>query len=212
VIKNNTFWIALFPLQNAYTLYGVIQPYHIFEPRYRSMIADALEEGQRISVVPPQNADLQFENLCCVAGLPRVLQKYDDGRMDIILPGEERFKIRRVDRSRSYLRAEVEPLSFNLWSPLEEKEAQFELGILKNYLNQWAAVHLAEPNQRQAFTSLFNESSVLLGYSCLFLLAEPSLKTAFLKAQSQQEQLQILLENLGPKEIDLGPILGRLKF
>ena len=84
-------------------------PLHIFEPRYREMvkvcIADELAFG--IAYVSEE----ALAEVGCTARIRRVLRRYDDGRLDIVAVGEERFRVVSVHRDRPYLTAEVAPVA-----------------------------------------------------------------------------------------------------
>ena len=96
--------LALFPLE-VVLFPGAPLPLHIFEPRYKEMIADLLESNERFGVV--RSRDGGIEPVGCSAELVAVAKRYDDGRMDIVTEGRERFEIMQVNSEKSYLRAEV---------------------------------------------------------------------------------------------------------
>src|SRR5436190_14980354 len=83
----------LFPLPNLVFFPQVVQPLHIFEPRYRQMTADALEGDRLIALVLPKpgyEAD-QSESppVHPVACLGKIIadQKLEDGRYNLLLRG-----------------------------------------------------------------------------------------------------------------------------
>ncbi len=80
--------VSVFPLYNSISLKKIPLPYHIFESKYVQMVNDSFLTSQRIAVLPPRGSDLK--NRICVAGVPMLLQKYDDGRMDIVITGVEK--------------------------------------------------------------------------------------------------------------------------
>src|SRR5436309_1935808 len=81
-------------------------PLHIFEDRYREMVAECLEHKQAFGVVRSKENEGVAE-IGCTAEIVEVSKRYPDGRMDIITRGRERFEIMRVDQERAFLRAEV---------------------------------------------------------------------------------------------------------
>jgi Lon protease-like protein len=80
-------------------------PLHIFEPRYREMIADCLARNQLFGVVRMKEEGVA--SVGCTAEILSVAKKYEDGRMDILTQGRRRFEILEVNQERSYLRAEI---------------------------------------------------------------------------------------------------------
>lgn len=89
----------LFPLPNLVFFPQVMQPLHIFEPRYRQMTADALDSDRLIALVLPRPGwDKDYAGspaIHSVACLGRILaeQKLDDGRFNILLRGTARLRI-----------------------------------------------------------------------------------------------------------------------
>ena len=108
--------IPIFPLQDVMLFPNASRPLHIFEPRYREMVADALE-GDRIIGMVMLHAGYEDEyagnppiyDIGC-AGVITNVQRLEDGRYNIVLSGLVRFRITREDQSRSYRVAEIEPL------------------------------------------------------------------------------------------------------
>jgi Lon protease-like protein len=80
-------------------------PLHIFEPRYKEMIAECLEQKKPFGVVRASSDGVA--DVGCTAEIMSVTKKYDDGRMDIITRGVERFEVIEVNQDRSFLQAEI---------------------------------------------------------------------------------------------------------
>jgi ATP-dependent Lon protease len=97
--------LPLFPL--GLVLYpGESVPLHIFEERYRDLVRHCLETSDPFGIVWIEEDELA--RVGCTARVDRVLQRYEDGRLDIIAVGEERFRIEEVRQERLYLTAQVE--------------------------------------------------------------------------------------------------------
>ena len=107
--------IPIFPLPNVVLFPSVFLPLHIFEPRYRQMLADALSGDRIIGMVLLKNErDLVEEpppvyDIGC-AGLISHAEPLPDGRSNIILRGIERFRIVVEVGGRPYRRAQVASL------------------------------------------------------------------------------------------------------
>lgn len=97
--------IPLFPL-DVVLFPGAALPLHIFEERYKEMVAGCLARQEPFGVVRAQSEGLAV--IGCTASIVTVLQRYSDGRMDILCEGGERFEIELLDNSRAYLQAEVD--------------------------------------------------------------------------------------------------------
>ena len=98
-------WLPLFPLQ-VVLLPDAELPLHIFEDRYKEMIAEVLRDKIEFGVVLANERGIV--NTGCTAMIERVLREYPDGRLDILTVGRRRFEIERVNEERSFLRGEVD--------------------------------------------------------------------------------------------------------
>jgi Lon protease-like protein len=96
--------LPIFPLELV-LLPGVPLPLHIFEPRYKEMIAECLEQKKPFGVVRASSEGVA--DIGCTAEIMSVTKKYDDGRMDILARGVERFEVIEVNEDRSFLQAEI---------------------------------------------------------------------------------------------------------
>jgi Lon protease-like protein len=97
--------IPLFPL-DVVLFPGEPLPLHIFEERYKEMIGLCIEKQSAFGVVRAQRDGLAV--IGCTARILRVLHRYDDGRLDILCRGEQRFEIEMLENSRAYLEAKVD--------------------------------------------------------------------------------------------------------
>jgi Lon protease-like protein len=96
--------LPIFPLELV-LLPGVPLPLHIFEPRYKEMIAECLEQKKPFGVVRASSDGVA--DIGCTAEIMSVTKKYDDGRMDILTRGVDRFEVIEVNEDRSFLQAEI---------------------------------------------------------------------------------------------------------
>ena len=108
--------LPLFPLPTVVLFPNVFLPLHIFEPRYRDMVADALASDRMIGMVllrPGWDRDYEGRPPIYSVGCSGVLthnERLPDGRYNIVLRGIERFRIVEEDQALAYRRAVVEPL------------------------------------------------------------------------------------------------------
>ena len=108
--------IPIFPLPNVVLFPNVFLPLHIFEPRYRVMVADALRGDRIIGLTllqPGFEADYEGRPpvypIGC-AGLITHSEALPDGRFNIVLRGMEKFRITGEDDSRTYRLAAIDAL------------------------------------------------------------------------------------------------------
>ncbi len=83
-------------------------PLHIFEERYKEMMAECITARVPFGVVRAQREGLAVVG--CTAEVLRVLYQYPDGRFDVLTQGRERFEIEQLDNSSAYLQAEIDLL------------------------------------------------------------------------------------------------------
>ena len=113
--------LPIFPLELV-LLPGVPLPLHIFEPRYKEMIAECLEQKKPFGVVRASSDGVA--NIGCTAEIMSVTKKYDDGRMDILTRGVERFEVIEVNEDRAFLQAEISVVEDEPGKPAAEMVAQ----------------------------------------------------------------------------------------
>jgi len=108
--------LPLFPLPNVVLFPNVFLPLHIFEQRYREMVADALAGDRLIGMVllrPGYERDYEGRPPVYPVGCRGVMthaERMPDGRYNIVLRGLDRFRIAGEDHQRSYRRAAIEIL------------------------------------------------------------------------------------------------------
>ena len=86
--------ISIFPLAGAVLYPGLQLPLHIFEPRYRAMVSDALARDRRIGMIQPQRSE-EGAPLFSVGCLGKIgeIEALDDGCFNLVLHGEARFRV-----------------------------------------------------------------------------------------------------------------------
>jgi Lon protease-like protein len=112
--------IGLFPLELVLVPTERV-PLHIFEPRYRDLINECLDTGAEFGLVLGE--DDAPRDVGTRTRVVDVLQRFDDGRLNVAVEGGERFRIARMTSGRSYLTAEVESLfDDEVVAPTESRE------------------------------------------------------------------------------------------
>jgi Lon protease-like protein len=97
--------LPLFPLQLV-VFPRTELPLHIFEERYKEMVAEAIENETEFGIVLARRDGIV--NAGCTVLVDRVLRRYPDGRMDIVTRGARRFEIVLLNEEKDYLRGQVE--------------------------------------------------------------------------------------------------------
>jgi len=100
---------------------------HIFEERYRDLTAYCLEHDVAFGVLRVE--DEAWAEVGTTAGIERVAKRYDDGRSDIVVQGDERFRIEAVnDDQASYYTADV--------TLLEDEDTAVDLDLKERVITQ----------------------------------------------------------------------------
>ena len=108
--------LSIFPLPGALLFPGMHLPLHIFEPRYRALVSDAMARDRRIGMIQPRPMQSRDQDktalfdLGCVGRIAEV-EALDDGRYNVILEGMALFRvIRELDVSTAFRQVEAELL------------------------------------------------------------------------------------------------------
>ena len=143
--------IPVFPLAGALLFPRAQLPLHIFEPRYRAMVRDALAGDRLIGMIQPRGAG-EPPPLFDVGCLGRIegAEELEDGRFNIVLEGLGRFRVareasvetlyRQVDAERGGFNdaAEAEPLGLAQRAELEREARRYADAL--GYSVDWDAV------------------------------------------------------------------------
>ena len=140
--------ISIFPLPGAILYPGLQLPLHIFEPRYCAMVSDSLARDRRIGMIQPQQP-VEGAPLYAVGCLGRIddVEALEDGRFNIVLEGEARFRIlRELNATTPFRQVEAELIEEPLGEHLAAVErAGFErearrFANAQGYAVDWEAV------------------------------------------------------------------------
>jgi ATP-dependent Lon protease len=97
--------IGLFPLEMV-LLPSERMPLHIFEPRYKELIGECLADELEFGLVLADERGLR--NVGTRAAVTEVLERFPDGRLNILVEGRERFRVVELTSGRPFQTAEVE--------------------------------------------------------------------------------------------------------
>ncbi|HEY7370430.1 MAG TPA: LON peptidase substrate-binding domain-containing protein [Thermoanaerobaculia bacterium] len=104
--------IPIFPLPGVVLLPGTLLPLHIFEPRYRAMVSDALAGDRLIgmAMIRDEDAETARPPVHAIGGAGEIVesQELEDGRYNIVLEGKFRYRILEEDHARPYRVAKIE--------------------------------------------------------------------------------------------------------
>lgn len=123
--------IPLFPLTRV-LFPKMILRLHIFEERYKEMISTCLADGTDFGIICSNN--LESGEIGTIATIEQVTKIYEDGRMDILVAGKDRFKVSRIIHTESYLQGEISIVKD--FPDIQPAQAQIEelLDLYKTYI------------------------------------------------------------------------------
>jgi Lon protease-like protein len=88
---------------------GELLPLHIFEERYKRMIAHCLDTEEPFGIVF-RDDDGSARRIGCEARVTEVLERFDDGRLNIVVAGERPFRVLDRYEAPEYPAGEIEPI------------------------------------------------------------------------------------------------------
>jgi Lon protease-like protein len=158
-------------------------PLHIFELRYQELIGECLELDGEFGLVFTDDDGMR--GIGTRASVVDVLDRFDDGRLNIAVEGRERFRIVTETSGRAFLTAEVEPVGDD--EVVSEPAARDRALEQFRNLGQVVETEVEEPDAESGLLSFELAARVDFG---------PERKQELLELRSEPERLQIVSELL----------------
>ncbi|BDI60065.1 LON peptidase substrate-binding domain-containing protein [Qipengyuania nanhaisediminis] len=181
--------LSIFPLPGTILFPGLQLPLHVFEERYRALVGDALVRDRRIAMIQPQRAfeGAPLYSIGCVGRIGEI-EALEDGRYNLILEGEKRFRVvRELDVTTPFRQVEGELIEDDADEVLShaqrggfEREAR-EFADSQGYNVDWDSV------ERLDDQSLINGVSQIAPF-------DPASKQALLEAGTLSERCELLVQ------------------
>jgi ATP-dependent Lon protease len=123
--------VGLFPL--GLVLLPTEQvPLHIFEPRYRELIGECLDRGEPFGLVFADDDGVR--RVGTLANVVEVTDRFDDGRLNIVVEGGERFRLVELTDGRSFHTGTIEPLD-DLDDPPADEDVERALAVFRRLVD-----------------------------------------------------------------------------
>jgi Lon protease-like protein len=173
--------IPLFPL-DVVLMPGAEIPLHIYEPRYRVMVARCLDEKLEFGLILAANQSVA--TMGCTAEIVSKIREYPDGRLDILAAGRSVFHLVELIEEKEYYEGSVEYAVDDIFTTDSEQESQ-----LVQLFDRCHAQMFGRPSGSPA--DLFPES---LAYRLAAMLpVELEKRQALLESRSERERRELLL-------------------
>jgi Lon protease-like protein len=126
--------LPLFPLPGVVLLPGTLLPLHIFEPRYRAMVSDALEGDRMIGMAllkPGWERAVEPTPIYTIGGAGEIVESEDleDGRYNILLEGRFRYRVLDETRPSPYRLAHVEEIPATPFTRRGERDKALKTAV-----------------------------------------------------------------------------------
>jgi ATP-dependent Lon protease len=158
-------------------------PLHIFEPRYQELIGECLDRGGEFGLVFADEDGVR--ELGTRARVDEVLEQFDDGRMNVVVEGGERFAVERLTQGRSFMTAVV--------AAVDDDGVPADEGAVTRATSAFralAAAAEAEPGE-------LDESAPQLSFQLAAQVElAPEMKQELLELRSEQRRLELVAELL----------------
>jgi uncharacterized protein len=186
--------ISIFPVAGAILFPGMQLPLHIFEPRYKALISDAMARDRMIGMVQPKQKAQKTEGpsaIFDIGCLGRIgeFEALDDGRYNIILEGLQRFTIQReLDVTTEFRQVEAD-----IW---EEDEVGEVLSSVERASLEMESRRFADA---QGYAVDWNSVSQLDDYSLVNAIAQiapfdAAAKQALLEARGLPARSELIIQ------------------
>jgi Lon protease-like protein len=186
--------VTLFP--------NALLPLFIFEPRYRSMLDEALGTGRMLAMAMPVDEEEQEVESVAGVGLVRACIRNDDGTSNLILQGVSRVRFTAWEQKDPYRIARVEPLV----SILGESEGESGSRVKEDLEQKVTQLHalcarfkeqgVELPSQFEAYLNQITNIGVITDLVASTLVADPTVRQELLKELEIPKRLEKLLVGL----------------
>jgi Lon protease-like protein len=158
-------------------------PLHIFEPRYKELIGECLAEERPFGILLADDSGLH--EVGTEASVIEVLEQFDDGRLNIIVEGGERFRVVELTSGRAFQTGEVEEVA-DQDVEIDQEDAAKAISLFQE-LRELVGSDVEEPEEGDPALSFALASRVDFGLDR---------KQRLLELTSEAERLTLVIELL----------------
>jgi Lon protease-like protein len=174
--------IGLFPL-GIVLLPTERVPLHIFEPRYQELVGECIESDDEFGMLYADEDGVR--EVGTLARVAEVIERFDDGRMNVVVEGSIRFRVEELTRGRSFMTAEI--------GPVEDDDGDVDPETASKAAGSFRALAALAG----AETEELDESSPQLSFELAAQVElPPDSKQQLLELRTEQERLEAVAELL----------------
>jgi Lon protease-like protein len=176
--------IGLFPL-NVVVFPESSVPLHIFEPRYKQLVSLAIDEEKDFGINLVDSSRLYQTG--CTVEVSEVTRRYDDGRLDVIITGKQRYTLRSLREGEElYYVGIVEYF-------MDESDEVIDTHLRQTCINQYnEIIELVYPGAAEEYVL----DTTYLGFASFFIAQKAGLdvlrKQELLEFRSENRRLEML--------------------
>ncbi len=192
--------LPIFPLPGVIVLPNGNLPLNIFEPRYISMVEDALGKNRMIGMIQPNPGSEKDNGLYPIGCAAKIVSfsETSDNRYLIELKGIIRFKIfKEVDTVRGY--RNIVPIWENFKNDLSIKSESFNIDSLLELLKKYFNNNNINVNSDELYKVPANQIISAIPQICSFQNNE---KQAILEAKTDKERAEVIISLLKMSLLD----------
>jgi len=175
--------IGLFPLELV-LLPSERVPLHVFEDRYKELVSECLSQTSEFGLILETEEGIR--DVGTRTGVLEVIHTFDDGRMNVLVEGHDRFRLVYETEGRSFRTAFVEPFE-DEDEEASEAEVEAAMEVFRRLVRVAEADEIEEPADQEVALSFQLAARVDFG---------PELKQELLELRSERQRLVRLAELL----------------
>jgi len=174
--------VTLFP--------NALLPLHIFEPRYRLMLEEALGDCRMLAMAMPRDEEENEVEMIAGAGLVRACIRNDNGTSNLILQGVSRIRFTGWEQKEPYRIARIEPIES---VPGEAEDLDAKVTQLHALCARFKEQGIELPSQFEAYLNQITNIGVITDLVASTLVASATARQILLEETDIPKRLEKLL-------------------
>jgi len=192
--------VFVFPLVNVTLFPRTTKPLNIFEPRYLTMIKDAIaakspialayiEDPSKVAPVRPGDA-IPFVREIAGYGYAQIVEERVNGTLLVFLQGQGKLRLGKVlDRGTPYMICEGEVIPEQV---IVDPQHKTQLQSLQKILTRWIHTHIPDPAQRDLFMRNVHQAEEIVGSFASYMVRDYDLQQMVLEFDNINEKVGFL--------------------